>query len=149
MNAWCIQVSNNVETEGGTRKTCGGNDTMFLRNDIRYIALPWPLNQATISIHLRFRTCSGWVIVCSWWRHQMETFSALLVLCARNSRVTGEFPWHKGQWRGHLMFSLICAWTNGWVNNRDADDLRRHRAHYDIAVMCIASACTNHTQHVI
>ena len=25
---------------------------------------------------------------------------------------------HKGQWRGALMFSLICAWINGWVNNR-------------------------------
>ena len=45
----------------------------------------------------------------------MEPFSALLVLCAGNSPVTGEFP-HKGQWRGALMFSLICAWINGWVN---------------------------------
>ena len=42
---------------------------------------------------------------------------------------------HKGQWRGALMFSLICVWTNGWVNNGDADDLRRHRAHYDVIVM--------------
>ena len=25
---------------------------------------------------------------------------------------------HKGQWRGALMFSLICAWKNGWANNR-------------------------------
>ena len=33
---------------------------------------------------------------------------------------------HKGQWRGALMFSLICAWTNGWVNNWNAGDLRRH-----------------------
>ena len=41
----------------------------------------------------------------------------------------------KGQWRGALMFSLICAWTKGWVNNRDSGDLRRHRAHYDIIVM--------------
>ena len=41
----------------------------------------------------------------------------------------------KGQWRGALVFSLICAWTNGWVNNRDAGDLRRHRAHYDVTVM--------------
>ena len=32
---------------------------------------------------------------------------------------------HKGQWRGALMFSLICAWINGWVNNREAGDLRR------------------------
>ena len=28
----------------------------------------------------------------SWWHHQMETFSALLALCAGNSLVTGEFP---------------------------------------------------------
>ena len=42
---------------------------------------------------------------------------------------------HKGQWRGALIFSLICAWINGWVNNREAGDLRRHRAHYDITVM--------------
>ena len=41
---------------------------------------------------------------------------------------------HKGQWRGALMFFLICAWTNGWVNNRDADDLRPYRAHYDVTV---------------
>ena len=33
---------------------------------------------------------------------------------------------HKGQWRGALMFSLICAWTNGWLNNRETGDLRRH-----------------------
>ena len=42
---------------------------------------------------------------------------------------------HKGQWRGALMFSLICAWINGWVNNREAGDLRRYRAHYDVSVM--------------
>ena len=41
---------------------------------------------------------------------------------------------HKGQWRGAL-FSLICAKTNGWANNRDACDLRRHRGHYDVIVM--------------
>ena len=54
--------------------------------------------------------------VYSWWRHQMETFSALLVLCTGNSPVPVNSP-HKGQWRGALMFSLICVWINGWVNN--------------------------------
>ena len=34
-----------------------------------------------------------------------------------------------------LMFSLICVWINGWVNNGEAGDMRRYRAHYDIAVM--------------
>ena len=42
---------------------------------------------------------------------------------------------HKGQWRGALMFSLICVWINRWVNNRKAGDLRRYRAHYDVIVM--------------
>ena len=42
---------------------------------------------------------------------------------------------HKGQWRGALMFSLICVWINGWVNNREAGDLRRYRARYDVIVM--------------
>ena len=44
---------------------------------------------------------------------------------------------HKGQWRGALMFSLICVWVNDWINNREAGDLylRRHRAHYDVIVM--------------
>ena len=42
---------------------------------------------------------------------------------------------HKGQWLGALMFSLICTWINGWINNREAGDLRRYRAHYDVIVM--------------
>ena len=42
---------------------------------------------------------------------------------------------HKGQWRGALMFSLICVWINGWVNNLEAGDLRRYHAHYDVNVM--------------
>ena len=41
---------------------------------------------------------------------------------------------HKGQWRGALMFSLICVWINGWVNNHEVGDLRCHRAHYDVIV---------------
>ena len=69
-----------------------------------------------------------------WWLHQMETFSALLAICAGNSSVSGEFP-HKGQWRRALMFSLICVWINGWVNNRNAGYLRLYRAHYDVTVM--------------
>ena len=79
-----------------------------------------------------------------WWRHQIETFSALLALCEGNplvisesiDRSTVDFP-YKGQWRGALMFSLICARTNGWANNRNSGDLRRLRAHYDVTVMGI------------
>ena len=42
---------------------------------------------------------------------------------------------HKGQWRGPLMFSLICAWINDWVNNHETGYLRLHRAHYDVIGM--------------
>ena len=81
----------------------------------------------------------------TWWRHQMETFSALLALCAGNSPLPVNSP-HKGQWRGALMFSLICTRINDWVNNREAGNLRRHRGHYVVNVMksptCIMSFCT-------
>ena len=42
---------------------------------------------------------------------------------------------HKGQWRGALMFSLIYVWINGSINNGEAGDLRRHRAHYEVTVL--------------
>ena len=62
------------------------------------------------------------------WRHQMETFSTLLAIWPVNSP-------HKGRWRGALIFSLIYARINDWVNKREAGDLRRHRAHYDVIVI--------------
>ena len=64
----------------------------------------------------------------------METFSALLALCAGIYRSPVNSP-YKGQWHWALMFSLICVWINDWVNNREAGDLRRHRAHYDVTIM--------------
>ena len=128
----------------------------------------------------------------SWWRHQMETFSALLDICVGNSPVPGEFPaqrpvtqyygiwcwsllapeWtpiftsqsivfslysivgvvvtgppQSTNWSGRafrpfpaswaLMFSLICAQINGWVNNGEAGDLGHHRVHYDVIVMVL------------
>ena len=74
----------------------------------------------------------------SWWRHQMETFSALLALCAGNSPVNGEFPAQRPVTRSFDVF-FICAWINGWINNRDAGDLRRHRAHYDVTVKVLVN----------
>ena len=46
----------------------------------------------------------------------------------------------RGQWCGALMFSLICAWIDGWVNNREAGDLRLHWTHYDVTVMITTNA---------
>ena len=48
---------------------------------------------------------------------------------------------HKGQWLRALMFSLIYAWIHSWVNNHEADDLRCHRAHYDVIVLWCMWVC--------
>ena len=61
----------------------------------------------------------------------------------------GEFtgprwiPHIKGQWRGALMFTLICVRINGCVNNREAGDLRRYYAHYGVTVMQSCRICAN------
>ena len=68
----------------------------------------------------------------------METFSALLALCERNSPVTGEFPWRRPVTRSFGVFFDI---SNGWVNNRDAGDLRRHRAHDYVTVILYTHPC--------
>ena len=78
------------------------------------------LNKNSLLI-LRFRKKCN---LKSWWRHQMETYPTLLTLFAGN-------PPHNDQWLGALMFSLIWAWTNDWVNSRNAGDMRRNCAHYD------------------
>ena len=75
------------------------------------------------------------------WSLYMPLATDWLMMTSSNGnifRVTG--PWlgestghrspYKGQWCGALMYSLICAWTNGWVNNRDAGDLRGYRVHH-------------------
>ena len=55
---------------------------------------------------------------------------------------------HKGQWRGALMFCLICAWITGWVNNREACDLRRHCADYDVTIMSVSNCSTHHQDSI-
>ena len=62
----------------------------------------------------------------------MKAFSALLALCAGNSPVAGEFPLQRLVTQS---FDVFYARINGW-NNRQAGDLRHHRAHYDVIVMC-------------
>ena len=66
----------------------------------------------------------------------METFYALLAICAGNSPVPGEFPTQRPVTQS---FDVICTRINcnSWVNNREAGDLRCHRAHYDVIVMCL------------
>ena len=72
-----------------------------------------------------------------------DTFPMMTSSNGNIFRVTGNlcgspvnYP-HKGQWRGALMFSLICVWINGWVNNHKAGDLKCYCAHYGVIVMHI------------
>ena len=72
----------------------------------------------------------------SWWCHQMETFSALLSLCAGNSPVTGEFPWQRPVTRSFDVFFDLRL-NKQLSKQSEAGDLRCHRAHYDFIVMWI------------
>ena len=72
----------------------------------------------------------------AWWRHQMETFSALLAICVGNSPVPGEFPAQRPVTRSFDVFFDLHR-INGWVNNREVGDLRRYRAHYGVTVMVL------------
>ena len=71
----------------------------------------------------------------------METFSTLLAICAGNSPVPGEIPAQRPVTRGFNVFFDLHP-NNGWVNNGEASDLGRHRAHYDVIIM-------QGSQHVI
>ena len=97
----------------------------------------WPLSVSF------FESCWLWLLFCNLgssklclhddvikWRH----FPRYWPFVRRIHRSPVNSP-HKGQWRGALMFTLICARIKGWVNNREAGDLRRNRAHYDVIVM--------------
>ena len=63
----------------------------------------------------RFHHIGAW----TQWPAFYDDVIKLLALCEGNQQVTSGFP-YKGQWRGALMFYLICAWTNSWLNNREA-----------------------------
>ena len=64
----------------------------------------------------------------------METFSALLAICAGNSPVPGEFPTQRPVTLSFGVFFDLRL-NKIWVNNREAGDLRRYRAHCDVSVM--------------
>ena len=71
------------------------------------------------------------------WKH--------LPSCEGNPPVTSRFLSQRSG-RRTLMFSLMCTKPNCWANNRDAGDLRRHRAHYDVAVIWRSSVSAFHQQ---
>ena len=64
----------------------------------------------------------------------MEIFSALLAICAGNSPASGEFPAQRPVTRSFDVFFDLCL-NKRLRNNREAGELRRYRAHYDVIVM--------------
>ena len=53
----------------------------------------------------------------SWWRHQIETFSTLLALCAGNSPVTCQFPSQRPVARSFGVFFYLCP-NKRFMNKR-------------------------------
>ena len=125
-----------------------GSNCGSLQNRYSHWMCYWEMQHQRRSAFSRFGITTTTHDIWSWWRHQMETFSALMAICANSP--------HKGRWRGALVFALSCAWRNVWVNNQwrgalifafifawindivnnhEVGDLRRHRAHYDVIVM--------------
>ena len=104
------------------------------------MAILYPTSLANLVVEVGTRHCHQTLFAMlryptvAWWRHQMETFPRYWPCVRGIHRSPVNYP-HKGQWREALMLSLISAWINGWVNNREAGDFRRHRAHYDVTVM--------------
>ena len=83
--------------------------------------------------------CSSWLHLChwsfghSWWGHQMETFSALLAICAGNSPVPGKFPTQRPVTRSFDVFFDLRLSTRlskqswGWWFETPSRPLWRHR----------------------
>ena len=84
----------------------------------------------------------------TWWRHQMETFSALLAICAGYSPVIGEFPTQKPVTRSFDGFFDLRL-NERWVNNRETSDLRPHRAHYDVTVIVDLNEFSQYFSHTV
>ena len=80
------------------------------------------------------KLCSWWgwerIVTSSWWRHQMETFSALLALCEGNQPVIGGCPSQRPV--TELWYFLLSALKQ---TVEQTGDLRLHHAHYDVPVI--------------
>ena len=124
-------LSRNMETHNARFLWASNSNSLLLRNTrasiqlARVIWYPYELVTSTLWDNS------------TWWRHQMEIFLRVTGPLWGNPSVIGGFPYN-GQSRGTLTFSLICPWRNGWANNRDTGDLRRHLAYHYVTVMSIA-----------
>ena len=85
-------------------------------------------------LDVKFCVTGALKLYVTWWRHEIETFSALLVLCEGNPPATGEFPSQRTLTQSLDDFFDLRL-NKHLVINPDAGDLRLHCAHYDVTVM--------------
>ena len=93
---------------------------------LRSSFIEWSLNSRCIFMGRRMLSLFPWHGDVIKWKHFPRDWPFVREI--HRSPVNSP---HKGQWRGCLM----CVWINGWVNNCEAGDLRRHCAYYVITVM--------------
>ena len=122
-----IFLSREIRKRGGSLQTNGGPVTVLQQNGVEEngVGLWWRTGYGN-AFRITGLLYNGVIK----WKHFPRYWP--FVWGIHRSPVNSP---HKGRWRGTFMFSLICAWTNGWTNYRDAGDLRRHRVHYDVIVM--------------
>ena len=104
----------------------------YLKENTSLFSISWQYTGALYQSHTTFVSalCGNYLI--AWWRHQMETFFALLALCAGNSPVTGEFPTLRSVTRSFYIFFDLClnkqlskqSWA--WWFGRPSRSLLRH-----------------------
>ena len=100
----------------------------------------WIITPCRFSLlHLFIHALNFWLVNMSWWRHQMETFSALLAICAGNSPVTGEFPTQRPVMRSFDVFfdlhpneRLSKQWWGWWFETLSSPLWRPHNVFVDI-----------------
>ena len=99
------------------------------------INMKWVASR-NINIDLSFVSFLDYSV--TWWRYQMETYSALLALCTGNSPVNGEFPTHRPVTRSfdgffdlRLNKRLRKQWW-GWWFETPSRPLWRHCNEYQV-----------------
>ena len=150
---WSWHADSRVSRAGASNHT-----PRYLWNVITCSCI-WYLLLAHYYIHIRYHLCK-YILTFIWihssknrlfqhddvikWKHHPRNWP--FVRGIHRSPVNSP---HKGQWREALMFSLICVWISGWVNNREAGDLRRYGADYDTTVINLDELQHGNPQNVI
>ena len=102
----------------------------------RQTSFKWPYTEGVFISAFREWECLLYLPVklYTWWRHQMETFSALLAICTGNSPVSGEFPAQRPVTRSFNVFFDLRL--NEWLSKHSSGWwLVRYHSHYDVTVM--------------